>query len=45
MNSSCFGDMPKGQLITTQTESRRLLEGVLHEALSLRWEPEQAVAL
>jgi hypothetical protein len=45
MNSSRFGDMPKAQLTTTRTETRRLLEAVLHEALSLRSEPEQAVAM
>jgi hypothetical protein len=33
MNPSCFGDMQKAQLTTTQAESRRLLEAVLAEAL------------
>lgn len=45
MNSSRFVDMPKAQLTTTRIESHRLLESVLHEALSLRSEPEQAVVL
>jgi len=38
-------DRLEAQLTTAQTESRRLLEAVLHEALSLRSEPEQAVAM
>lgn len=33
MNSSRFGDMPKAQLTTTQTESPRRHETVLHGAL------------
>ncbi len=38
-------DRLEAQLTTTQTESRRLLEAVLHEALSLRSKSEQGVVM
>ena len=40
-----FCDRLEAKLTTSQTESRRFLEAVLHEALSLRSEPEQTLVV